>query len=46
VQGTDLILFTGGAKLKSSRNLESFFFSLCFTIVLHFIVGASRVKDR
>jgi hypothetical protein len=40
VQETDLILFTGDGKLKSSCNLESFFFFLCFTIVLHFIVGA------
>lgn len=41
MQETDLILFTGDGKLKSSCNLESFFFFLCFTIVLHFIVGAS-----
>jgi hypothetical protein len=39
------MLFTGDGKLMSSCNLENVFFILCFTIVLHFIFGASCVRD-
>lgn len=37
------MLFTGDGKRMSSCNLENVFFLLCFTIVLHFIFGASCV---
>lgn len=38
------MLFTGDGKPMSSCNLENVFFLLCFTIVLHFIFGASCVS--